>query len=249
MTNPPSKLPRLLVLLGSGPGIGVSVASRFAQGHFSAVALVARNGEQLSKDRATVLSAAAEAGREVEVRTWQADIGDLDLLYKTLREIEAFGAVECVYFNAARVGPSELLEFPVEGIDRDFRVSALALYATARWAMPLLLQNSSGREDWNPAFLVTSSLLPVSPFPDWFALSMTKAAQSNLMKSLEKAFSPQGIHVGLVVVWGMVSPDSTALNPGNIAEQAWKLYSQKKEEWTAQVTIYDDGRVGWEDTI
>jgi NAD(P)-dependent dehydrogenase (short-subunit alcohol dehydrogenase family) len=119
MTN---HLPRLLLLLGSGPGIGVSVASRFARSHFSAVALVARNGEQLSKDRATVLAAASEAGRAVEVRTWQADISDLSLLEKTLKEVEEFGSVECVYFNAARVAPSPLLEFPDEEIEADFRV-------------------------------------------------------------------------------------------------------------------------------
>ncbi|KAL2793513.1 putative NADP(+)-dependent dehydrogenase [Aspergillus keveii] len=247
MTNP--SRPRLLLLLGSGPGIGVSVASRFARSHFGAVALVARNAEQLSKDRATVLAAVAEAGRAVEVRTWQADISDLSLLEKTLKEVEEFGAVECVYFNAARVAPSPLLEFPVEKIEADFRVSALSLYVTARWAMPLLAKNDSHSPDWNPAFLVTNSLLPASPFPDWFALSMTKAAQANLVKSLEKAFSSQGVHVGLVVVWGMVSTESAGLNPGNIAEQAWKLYSQKREEWTSQVTVYDDGRVEWEGTI
>jgi NAD(P)-dependent dehydrogenase (short-subunit alcohol dehydrogenase family) len=115
--------------------------------------------------------------------------------------------------------------------------------------MPLLTKSDPHPEDWNPAFLVTNSLLPASPFPDWFALSMTKAAQANLVKSLEKAFSSQGIHVGLVVIWGIVSTESAGLNPVNIAEQAWKLYSQKREEWTSQVTVYDDGRVQWEDTI
>jgi NAD(P)-dependent dehydrogenase (short-subunit alcohol dehydrogenase family) len=115
--------------------------------------------------------------------------------------------------------------------------------------MPLLLKTDLHPSDWNPAFLVTSSLLPVTPFPDWFALSMTKAAQANLVKSLERAFSSRGIHVGLVVIWGIVSTESTGLNPGNIAEQAWKLYSQRREEWTTQVTVYDDGSVVWEDTI
>ncbi|KAL2810312.1 hypothetical protein BJX63DRAFT_423157 [Aspergillus granulosus] len=247
MPSPPNN--RLLLLIGSGPGIGVSVASRFARGHFDAVALIARNPSQLSKDREAVLAAAADAGRDVTVQTWQVDIGDLDLLQRTLLEIECFGSLECVYFNAARVGPSVLLEFPDKGVEEDFRVSSLALYITARWAMPLLLKNQAQSADWNPAFLVTSSLLPTVPFPDWFALSMTKAAQANLVKSLDKIFSPQGIHVGLVVVWGMVSPESPGLNPSNIAEHAWKLYSQKREEWTSQVTVYDDGRVQWENTI
>ncbi|KAL3462116.1 putative NADP(+)-dependent dehydrogenase [Aspergillus heterothallicus] len=243
---------RILLLLGSGPGIGTSIATIFATSSttITTIALVARNATQLSQDRQTILDAASATGRrDVAVRTWQADLANLELLQKTLGEVEEVGEVECVYFNAARVGPSPLLGFGVQGVEEDFRVSGLALYVTARWAMPLLLANKSRIPDWNPAFLVTSSLLPVEPYPDWFALSMTKAAQANLVKSLQKQFAPQGVHVGLVVVWGMVSPESKGLNPGYIAEQAWRLYSQQKEEWTGQVTVYEDGRVSWDDTI
>ncbi|KAL2840274.1 hypothetical protein BJY01DRAFT_250053 [Aspergillus pseudoustus] len=250
----PTQPRRLLLLLGSGPGIGASIASLFTKNHpFNAIALIARTASQLERDHETVLAAAATAGRQdIDVRTWQVDIGDLDLLQRTLGEIEAFGQLECVYFNAARVGPSPLLEFGVCGIEEDFRVSNLALYVTARWAMPLLVKHqeeSQSFAEYKPAFLVTNSLLPAVPIPDWFALSMTKAAQANLVKSLQQQFAPQGVHIGLVVVWGIVSGDSPGLNPGNIAEQAWKLYAQEKGEWTGQVTIYDDGKVEWADTI
>lgn len=120
MTSPPAS--RILLLLGSGPGIGQSVASCFARYHFSAVALIARTESQLANDSGAVLAAATEAGREIAVRTWRVDISDLELLERTLREVEEFGRVECVYFNAARVEPSPLLDFPVQGIEADFRV-------------------------------------------------------------------------------------------------------------------------------
>jgi hypothetical protein len=77
---------------------------------------------------------------------------------------------------------------------------------------------------------------------------MVKAAQANLIKSLERAFASQGVHIGLVVVWGIVS-DSTPLNPTSIAEQAWNLFAQQREEWTTQVTVYGDGSVNWKNTI
>jgi hypothetical protein len=78
---------------------------------------------------------------------------------------------------------------------------------------------------------------------------MVKAAQANLVKSLDKAFTPQGVHVGLVVVGGAVSPSAPALNPRNIAEQAWNLFAQKREDWTGQVTILEDKLVDWEPSI
>lgn len=118
--DPPAS--RVLLLLGSGPGIGLSVASCFTRYHFSAVALIAGTESQLVNDRRAVLIAAAEAGREIKVRTWNSDISDLSKLEKTLREVEGFGRVECVYFCTARVEPSPLLDFPVQVIEADFRV-------------------------------------------------------------------------------------------------------------------------------
>ncbi|GFF60696.1 uncharacterized oxidoreductase YhdF [Aspergillus udagawae] len=240
---------RTLLLIGSGPGIGVAVASLFAQQYFDNIALFARNPVQLEKDRETILASAASINRSVTVQTWQVDIGDLRRLEEALAQVAQFGDLECVYFNAARVAPSPVFEFPISGIEEDFRVSNLALYAVAKWAMPLLCAKATRGTDCRPSFLVTSSLLPVDPIPELFALSMVKAAQVNLVKSLDKAFTPQGVHVGLVVVGGEVSPSAPALNARNIAEQAWNLFAQKREAWTGQVTILEDGRVEWEPSI
>ncbi|PKX91460.1 putative short-chain alcohol dehydrogenase [Aspergillus novofumigatus IBT 16806] len=239
---------KTLLLIGSGPGIGVSVASLFAQRYFDNIALFARNPIQLEKDRETVLASAASVNRVVTVQTWQVDISDLRRLEEALFEVAQFGALECVYFNAARVAPSPFFDFPISGIEEDFKVSNLALYAVAKWAMPLLCAKATSGND-RPSFLVTSSLLPVDPVPELFALSMVKAAQANLVKSLDKAFTPQGVHVGLVVVGGQVSSSAPALNPRNIAEQAWNLFAQEREDWTGQVSILEDKMVDWQPSI
>lgn len=112
----------MLLLIGSGPGIGVAVASHFAQHHFNRVALFARNPQQLQKDRETVLAAAASVNRVVAVQTWRVDIADLHQLQQALAEVEQFGRLECVYFNAARVDRSLFFQFPIEMLEKDFRV-------------------------------------------------------------------------------------------------------------------------------
>ncbi|GAB1216616.1 hypothetical protein ATERTT37_005832 [Aspergillus terreus] len=219
---------RTLLLLGSGPGIGVAVASRFAQERFDHVALFARTQSQLQQDKDAIQSAAQKVGRQVIVKTWRVDISDMDQLRAALEEVESFGTLECVYFNPARVGESMFFDFPTEKIESDFQISVIALYVTAKWAMPLLLktrENNPGA-DYKPSILVTSSLLPVDPIPELFSLSLVKAAQANMVKSLEKTFKARGVHIGMVIVGGIVSPDASLLNPTNIAERAWDLFQR-----------------------
>lgn len=128
------------------------------------------------------------------------------------------------------------------------QVTNLALYVTARWAIPILLDESRALPDWKPSFLVTSSALPVDPIPQLFSLSMAKAAQANMVKSLEKTYTHLGIHIGLVVVGGAMS-DNALISPTLVAEQAWLLFAQNRESWTTQVTIREDLTVDWDETI
>ncbi|KAE8322446.1 hypothetical protein BDV39DRAFT_218596 [Aspergillus sergii] len=238
---------RTLLLIGSGPGIGVAVASLFAQKHFDHIALFARNPSQLQADKETILSSAADVGRQVHVRTWQVDISDLEQFKAALTEVQSFGTLECVYFNAARVGGSKFFDFPVEDIELDLKVSVTALYVAVQWATPILantmMQTNSGI-GFKPTILVTNSLLPVDPIPEYFSLSVAKAAQANLVKSLQKSLAKGGTRVGMVIVGGIVSPDSKFLNPTTIAEQAWELFNQDGADWKAQVSILED-RVDW----
>jgi NAD(P)-dependent dehydrogenase (short-subunit alcohol dehydrogenase family) len=113
---------KTLVVLGSGPGIGVGVASNFAVRGFTHIALVARNADRLKEDQGKVLDAIQERGYSCQVKTWPCDLTDFEALKKTLSEIESFGNLECVLFNAARVAGKPPLEESVEDIEKDFRV-------------------------------------------------------------------------------------------------------------------------------
>lgn len=77
-TVPPSKKHKnrspTLVLIGSGPGIGVAVASFFAQRKFNTVVLIARDSKRLIWDQQAVLRACHGVGRKVDVRLVAADV-------------------------------------------------------------------------------------------------------------------------------------------------------------------------------
>jgi NAD(P)-dependent dehydrogenase (short-subunit alcohol dehydrogenase family) len=103
--------------------------------------------------------------------------------------------------------------------------------------IPKLIKLANADPSAIPSLIVTSSMLPYHPIPFIFALSLVKAAQRNLMQSLEQTYSSQGVHIGLINVGGQVSPDDKVYNPPNIAAKAWEWFSQLKEKPSFEVLI------------
>jgi short-subunit dehydrogenase len=78
-------------------------------------------------------------------------------------------------------------------------------------------------------------MLPMNPIPEYFALSLVKAAQRNLMQSLWMVYAKQGVHVGVVNVGGPVSEGHEVWNPRNVAERAWGWFEEGKGEFEVLV--------------
>lgn len=225
---------KTLVVLGSGPGIGVGVASTFSVRGFTHVALVSRDKTRLAKDEDAVLDAIQERGYNCIVKSWSCDLSRFDELETTLAEVEKFGQVECVLFNAARVAGHPPLDESIDAIENDFRLTNLALYKTAQWAIPLLQKNEL---DSSPSFFVTSTtLLYQEPVPDLVSLSMVKSAQRALVLSLNQKY--KDVHIALLSVGGVVSPDAKNLSPENIAQKCWELYKQPRDKWEREMVSF-----------
>ncbi|KAK7756777.1 hypothetical protein SLS62_001220 [Diatrype stigma] len=230
-----TKSDRTLVTIGAGPGIGRAVTSLFATKRYKNVALIARNKEQLALEQRAIEDS---VGPGVKVTTYALDVVDSDALVKALDNVEAeLGKPECIFYNAARVLPSELLVHDVKDLEYDFKINVSALYVCVQRMIPRLLELSKEDSEAKPALIVTSSMLPLNPIPQLFALSLVKAAQRNLMQSLSMTYGSQGLHVGLINVGGPVSPADEVWNPTNIAVKAWDWFSKPKEESTFEVII------------
>lgn len=208
-------MPSLLVI-GSGPGIALSTAALFAEKKFNKVALLARSPERLPQDKAGILEILKSKGKkDIEVVTWSVDISNSAAFKKVLGEVEQkYDDLTCVLFNAAKVAPSQLLEYPEEEIVKDFMTTNIGLYTAAQWAVPILGKKEV--ED-KPSFFVTSSLLWKRPFPMYFSLSLVKTSQRNLVQSLVMSYLD--IHFALLNIEGQVNPDSKDFSPTLIAER------------------------------
>lgn len=112
------------VLFGSGPGIGLHVATRFAQKQFQHVILLSRNQDRLEKEAAEVR--AARPG--VKVTVIACDLSKSQSVREALATIDQVlqndgTTLEVVCFNAARVQPTNLLVATPEEYEVDFKVS------------------------------------------------------------------------------------------------------------------------------
>ncbi|KAL2017413.1 hypothetical protein VTK56DRAFT_2215 [Thermocarpiscus australiensis] len=221
---------KTLLVVGAGPGIGRAVATLFASKRYTNVVLVARRAEQLKAGQAAVEQA---VGAQVKVKTYAVDITDTTALLRALDDADAaFGKPECVFFNAARVLPSPLLDHDVKEIEYDLKITVSALYVLAQRYIPHLIALASSNDPSanKPALMVTNSALPMQPVPQLFALSLTKAAQRNLVQSLHMTYAPQGVHVGVINVAQAVTPTDERFNPGNIARKTWEWFDGEGEK-------------------
>ena len=128
MEAPTRSNERLLLVIGSGPGIGRHVASTFISHGFSRVALVARKAESLQADLASLEALQQDkspVGR-LAVQTYQADITEEASFGAVLERIgQEMGRPECVLFNAASVTPTALLGVEEEQMIHAYKVSRM----------------------------------------------------------------------------------------------------------------------------
>jgi len=116
-------LTRTIVAFGSGPGIGNHTVSEFASHGFNHVILLARNEQRLKNEDASFVS---KASSSVKVDTLRLDLSELSSIPETLKKIDQLTKdeeLEVVFFNAARIKPSGVLEVAVEEIGEDFKVT------------------------------------------------------------------------------------------------------------------------------
>lgn len=122
-----SSIQPALLLIGSGPGIGLSTATLFATKKSKSVGIISRNASRLAQDQQAIEEEALKSGSEVKVSCWSVDITKPEPFENVLKLAkETLGNITCVIFNAARVAPSELLKFPEEEIMEDFKASVIS---------------------------------------------------------------------------------------------------------------------------
>ncbi|WP_028223655.1 SDR family oxidoreductase [Paraburkholderia oxyphila] len=212
---------KIFLSIGSGPGIGIATAGRFAREGFRVV-LTSRSPGPLA-ERARQLS---DEGYTVSTRT--VDAGNLDSVLQFVRETEAeFGAIDVLHFNAAAMHSDSIETQPVETFVPDLTVNIGAALVATQAASRGMLARGSG------AILLTGGALATHPHPDYLLLGIGKAGIQNLTHAVFDSFKARGVHVGSVNVATFVAADSPEAR--GVAQAFWELYAQPRESWTPEL--------------
>ncbi|MFC4014844.1 SDR family NAD(P)-dependent oxidoreductase [Nonomuraea purpurea] len=203
------------VIIGAGPGIGRSVARRFAREGMP-IALVARTRESL------------EAVRLKEgALTYTADAADETALRAALDAATAeLGTPDVVVYNAAIVRADTVAEATVRAHLDAWAVDVVGALIAAAHVGPAMARRGSG------SFLVTGGM--PTPKAGYVSLSLGKSGVRTLVELLDQEYGPSGVHVASVTVDGPVAP-GTGFDPDDIAEHYWRLHTQPRGEWEREV--------------
>jgi NAD(P)-dependent dehydrogenase (short-subunit alcohol dehydrogenase family) len=220
------------VVVGVGPGIGGALARRFAAEGY-AVAALARHP--------------SEEDRTEGVHTYAVDVTDSEALRATLGRVRAeLGPVRTLLWNVGTGVWGTIDQIDEAAMELAFRTNVLAAMVAAQAVLPDMRAQGGGE------IVFTGATASRRGRPFTTAFAPAKAGQRALAEALARHLWPEGIHVALIVVDGVVDlpstrermadkPDSFFVDPDGFAETALQLVRQDRRAWTFELEIRPSG--------
>jgi NAD(P)-dependent dehydrogenase (short-subunit alcohol dehydrogenase family) len=207
-----------LLVVGAGPGLGASVARRFAREGYR-LTLVARS-------ETTIAPLADELrGTGTEVTVVAADAGDPDGLRAALAPLfTGPGAPGVVIYSAALMAPDGLLEVTPEQLADAYAVDVIGAVVTAQLAVPAMRVGGGG------TLLFTGGGF-ADALPDSLAtLSLGKLALRGVATMLARRVRDDDIHAGSLTILGQIAA-GTPFDPDRIADEYWAIRNEGADAW------------------
>ncbi len=221
---------KVCVVVGVGPGNGAALGRRFAEEGYR-VALLARTSE----------TSAPLAERLPDARAYACDITDTQAVTSTFDAIEReLGPVHTLVYNAGSGVWGTVEDIAPDALESAFRVNTLGLLLASQRVIPQMKAQSGG----NIVVIgATSSRRGVARTA---AFAPAKAAQKSLTESMARHLWPQGIHVALIIIDGVIDlprtrammkdkPDDFFIAPDDLASVAFQLTTQARSAWSFEV--------------
>jgi short-subunit dehydrogenase len=201
---------RRLLLVGAGPGLGLAVARRFADGGYR-VTLVARSTDGLGR----LADSLADTGAQID--TIAADASVPEGLGARMAELyNEQGAPGLIIYNAVMGAPDSLLSSSVEHLQTAYAVDVISAIVVTQVAAAAMRAAGSG------TIIVTGGGFADYPIPALATISLGKAALRSAATMLGSDLEPDGIRVATLTIAGQIVA-GTAFDPDSIATRYWEV--------------------------
>lgn len=226
---------KVAVVLGVGPGLGATVARRFASEGF-ALGLMARSEEKL-----TPIQKEIEEGGGTALSI-PADATDPASVSSAFAKMQQLGPPEVFVYNAGAFQMGGILEITPEQFEYNWKINCFGAFVSVQQVLPAMVERGRG------TILFTGATAALKGSARFAGLAVGKFGLRALAQSLAREFGPQGIHVAHIIIDGMIdtprvrgmAPNRekhTLLSPEAIAETYWQLYLQDATAWTLEIDL------------
>lgn len=224
------------IVVGVGPGLGASLARRFARGGMD-LALMARSEQSL----APVAKEVQAMGRRVA--SIAVDAGDpASVAAAFARAKSELGSADVLVYNAGAFQRASLLELSPDDFERCLRVNCTGGFLAAREVLPDMVSRGRG------TVLFTGATASLRGSAQFAGLAVGKFGLRALAQSMARELGPRGVHVAHVVIDGQIDTPrvrammpgrdpSTLLSPDAIADTYWQLHVQEPSCWTQELDL------------
>ncbi|TNE56805.1 MAG: SDR family NAD(P)-dependent oxidoreductase [Bacteroidetes bacterium] len=213
-----------ILIIGMGPGNGMSIAKRFGREGFE-VLMIARDKTKLKQYGAELMMAGIRhAGYAVNIGRKKAYSALLKQLASEHPDLDV------LHYNASAYNPALPSEMDYSVFQEDLQINIGGALQAVQAFVPLMKKRGKG------TIFFTGGGSAFKAPPELFSLSIGKAGMRNLALSVAKECAPAGIRVATITIHGMVKP-GTKYDPDLIANEFWQLYKQPSKKWKSEVDI------------
>lgn len=220
------------VVAGAGAGNGLALAKRFTDAGY-AVALLARSLEKTQK----------LADKLSHSRAYACDVGDPVSVAAAFKAIHSeLGDVEVLIFNAGSGVFADVETITPEQFESSWRINAYGALLCAQQVIPSMKASQKGD------IVFIGATASRRGGANTAAFAPAKAAQHSLAESMARKLWPEGIHVSVVIIDGIVDlpktresmpdrPEDEFVEPEAVAEAAYFLTTQQRKGWSFETEV------------
>ena len=223
---------KLCVITGVGAGNGASFSRRFTREGYRVV-MLARNLTYLE-------TLAKEIPGSVAM---ECDVRDPDAIRDVFARIhEEIGTVDTLIYNAGAGEWASIMDTSLEGMQSSWATNTLGLVACAQQVIPSMTENGEGN------IMVIGATASLRGGAQSTAFASAKAAQRSVAQSMARDLGPKGIHVGYLIIDGIINIERTRerfpdraddlfMQPDAIADSVYAMTQQDRSAWAFEIDL------------
>lgn len=250
MTASPSAV---VIGVGARQGVGAAIAVKAASEGLH-VFIAGRTQEKLERIVSEIESSGGSATAVVTDSTRE------DQIKRLFDQIRDSGlSLRLMVYNTGRNIPAPFMESDERLFVGHFRRCVLGALLSGQAAVRLMLEQESA-DGQRGTILYTGASASLRGKPLFAGFASAKAGARVMAQSMAREFGPQGIHVGHIVIDGVVEGDIVrslpggigrlmlrrkgedgALLPDEVAKAFWMLHTQPRSAWTHELDLRPHG--------